>query len=265
MLIRARLTDVLGRSGRPEDAAPGWYQIKNADGENAEIMIFDEIGYFGVSAEQFVNELGRISASTITVKINSPGGDVFDGLAIYNALRGHASKVVTQVEGLAASAASFIAMAGDEIAMHESSFMMVHHPWTFALGNAKDLRAVADILEKIGGSLVDIYAKKSGLPVEDVDKMLTDETWLTAAEARDLSLIDRVLDDNADTPAKAQAFDLSIFSLDKMPAALRDALPQHSATAQAAPAGGDVDPDQLLAFRMRARLKLAEHHDSTAR
>ncbi len=124
---------------------PAWYRIDNKAGEPAALYIFDEINpMWGIGAQQVVDELNGIDASQIDVHINSPGGNVFDGIAIMNALRNHKANITVKVDGLAASIASVIAMAGDEIVMSLGSQMMVHNPSGFAMGDAKTMRELAD-------------------------------------------------------------------------------------------------------------------------
>jgi ATP-dependent Clp protease, protease subunit len=161
-----------------------WYSIKaKADQKTAEISIYDEIGYWGVTAKQFIGDLKAVDATTIKLAINSPGGAVFDALAIYNALRQHPAAVEVTIMGVAASAASVIAMAGDTIVMPENAFMMIHNPLNMAYGNADDLREMADVLDKIGASLIGIYARRTGLPDDEIKALLDAETWLNAEEA----------------------------------------------------------------------------------
>lgn len=160
-----------------------WYSIQAKADQSADISIFDEIGFFGVSAKQFIGDLKAIDAKTIKLAINSPGGSVFDALAMYNALRQHPANVEVTVLGVAASAASLVAMAGDTIVMPENAFMMIHNPLNFAYGNADELREMADVLDKIGASLVATYANRTGLPEDEIKALLDAETWLNAEEA----------------------------------------------------------------------------------
>ena len=160
-----------------------WYSIQAKADQSADISIFDEIGFFGVNAKQFIGDLKAIDAKTIKLAINSPGGSVFDALAMYNALRQHPANVEVTVLGVAASAASLVAMAGDTIVMPENAFMMIHNPLNFAYGNADELREMADVLDKIGASLVATYANRTGLPEAEIKSLLDAETWLNAEEA----------------------------------------------------------------------------------
>lgn len=161
----------------------------------AVLSIYDEIGFWGVQAKDFVNELRAVKSKVLNVEINSPGGDVFAGLAIYNALKSSGKEIVVTVMGVAASAASLIAMAGDRIVMPKNTFMMIHNPWSFAMGNADELRETADTLDKIGGSLLATYASKTGMEESKLAEMLAKDTWLSADEALEMGFATEVVDD----------------------------------------------------------------------
>ena len=173
-----------------------WWDIRaqaNAAGE-VEIRIYNEIGFWGTDAQTFVTQLdaAAANASTIVVAINSMGGDVFDAFAIYNALRRHAGKVKVRVDGVAASAASLIAMAGDEIVMPENALLMIHNAHTVTAGEAKDLRRIADLLDNAGDGILAAYAAKSGQSVDEIRGMMDAETWLTAAQAKEKGFCDTI-------------------------------------------------------------------------
>jgi ATP-dependent Clp protease, protease subunit len=187
---------------------PDWYRIEAQTDDDMEIILYDVIGWPYNDAFDLVRSLSDYKGEKITVRVNSPGGDVFDGLAIFNALREHPAKVTTRIEGLAASMASAIALAGDEVQAHKNSMYMIHDPWVLAIGNQYDLRETADILQKIGGNLLDIYYDKSTIGKRELKAMMKEETWFTAGEAKERKLIDTVLDVGA---AKAK-FDLSMFA-----------------------------------------------------
>lgn len=165
-----------------------YFQMK-ATNNVAQIDIFGDIvseKWFDeeISATSFrdaLKELGDVS--TINLSINSGGGSVFDGIAIYNMLKSHKATVNVYVEGLAASIASVIAMAGDTITMRSGSMMMVHMPWTLSQGNAEEMRKTADTLEKTGDSIVDIYSERTGISSDDIRNIMNEETWLSAEEA----------------------------------------------------------------------------------
>lgn len=191
--------------------SPRWFRVENAaDSESADVYIYDAIAWFGVDVNDLVDELDEITARTINVRINSPGGDVFDGVAIYNALVRHDARIVVHVDGLAASIASVIAMAGDEVRMNEGSFFMIHDPWMLAIGPAEEMRSAADLLDKIGNSIAAIYEKRTGLPRAEITALMNAETWMDAEEARDKGFADAV-EEADDDLAIAASFDLSAF------------------------------------------------------
>ncbi|MFT8757716.1 head maturation protease, ClpP-related [Leuconostoc pseudomesenteroides] len=165
-----------------------YFQMK-ATNNVAQIDIFGDIvsekwldeETSATSFRDALKELGDVS--TINLSINSGGGSVFDGIAIYNMLKSHKATVNVYVEGLAASIASVIAMAGDTITMRSGSMMMVHMPWTLSQGNAEEMRKTADTLEKTGDSIVDIYSERTGISSDDIRNIMNEETWLSAEEA----------------------------------------------------------------------------------
>lgn len=191
---------------------PAWYRIDSKAGEPAALYIFDEINpMWGIGAQQVVDQLKTIDASQIDVHINSPGGNVFDGIAIMNALRNHKARVTVKVDGLAASIASVIAMAGDTITMSLGAQMMVHNPSGFAMGDAKTMRELADTLDKSRASIASIYADRAGGTVDAWGTAMDAETWYTAQEAVDAGLADKI-DDSSQAEDIAAKFDLSIFN-----------------------------------------------------
>ena len=175
-----------GQKGR------GWYTITNLSQTEAEILIYDEIGIFGVTAGDFINELRGLKASTITLRINSPGGDVFDGVVIFNALKRHQANVAVFIDGIAASAASFIAMAGDTVTMMPHSQMVIHEAQGLVIGPADDMRKMADILDKSSDNIASIYAEKAGGTVEEWRARMRKESWFSDQEAVDLGLADGI-------------------------------------------------------------------------
>lgn len=187
-----------------------WFEMKAAaSGEkHTEVMIFDEIGLWGVTAKDFATALKAIPEDhAITVRINSPGGSVFDGYAIFNALKSRAASVTTKVEGLAASMASIVALAGSKVTAAANSMFMIHNPWSGVAGDSEDLRKTADLLDKLTSQLVGIYAGKTKLPEDQVRAAMDAETWFTAAEAKEWGLVDEITDE---IPAVA-SFDVSRF------------------------------------------------------
>ncbi|WP_433592309.1 head maturation protease, ClpP-related [Nocardia sp. CA-145437] len=201
----------LGNRRRAERPSP-WYRIENS-ATSPEVLIYDEIDpWWGVSASTFARDLAQIDADAITVRINSPGGDVYEALAILNTLRGHRAHVTTVVDGLAASAASFIAMAGDEIVIGRNAEIMIHDASVYASGNAEQLRKHADNLDRISDNIASIYAERAGGTVEDWRAVMQAETWFSASEAISAGLADR-LDSVPPTEelAPVARFDLSAF------------------------------------------------------
>jgi len=162
----------------------------NMKNDSAEILLYEDIGgWFGITAESFVKEvksLGKVS--NISLRINSNGGNVFDGLAIHNYLKSHEARVTVEVDGLAASIASIIAMAGDEIRMADNAWMMIHDPWIVTGGTAKELRETADTMEGIRETLLDTYVARSGHDRDAISNMMEEETWLNASDAVEFGL-----------------------------------------------------------------------------
>ncbi|EKH9212908.1 Clp protease ClpP (plasmid) [Vibrio parahaemolyticus] len=172
---------------------PSWYSIKNAaGGEPVTILIYDEIGLWGITAEEFVNQLNGIDAEEIDLRINSPGGSVFEGMAIYNALRRHKAKISTYVDGLAASMGSVIALAGDEVNMAENAYYMIHNPWGGCWGEAKDMRKYAERLDEMREQIANIYQAKTGLDRDAILQAMDDETWYTGKTAQDAGFVDNL-------------------------------------------------------------------------
>ena len=182
-----------GREGEPN------YEFRNqADGEPAEIWIYDVIDeWFGVGPKQIRDDLkaaGKINR--IDVHINSPGGSTFNGNAIYNLLAQHPAQVTVYIDGLAASAASVIAMAGDRIVMPENASMMIHNAWSLVVGPAEDMEAEARLLHKMNTQIAQVYAARTGNSKEQIIEWMSEETWFMGAEAVDAGFADET------TPAK---------------------------------------------------------------
>lgn len=186
-------------------------EVKAADsGEDpATVSILDVIGQDwmgnGVTASRISAILRNIGKRDVVVNINSPGGDYFEGLAIYNILRDHPAKVTVKILGVAASAASVIAMAGDDVQIARAGFLMIHNTWIVAMGDRNALREAADWLEPFDQVAVDIYAARTGLEPKAVAKMLDRETWIGGAEAVDKNFADGFLPADAVTETAKQA------------------------------------------------------------
>ncbi|MFI6530508.1 head maturation protease, ClpP-related [Streptomyces uncialis] len=213
--------DHLTNRAQPRDAARTWYEIRNAsDGDEAELMIYDEVGgWWGTTADQFVAELRSVTAPRLRVRLNSPGGSVFEGIAIANAIRLHPATVTVQVDGIAASIASVIAMAGDRIVMTPQSQLMIHDAAGACLGNAADMDEMAKLLDLQSDNIADAYAARAGGTREEWRERMRAESWYLAQEAVDAGLADELMapthqgddDDDADEPEMQNAWDLSVF------------------------------------------------------
>jgi ATP-dependent Clp protease protease subunit len=185
-------------------------EILNATGSEATVYLYDSIdSYFGLNAEAFVKDFNAITAATIHLRINSPGGDVFDARSIATAIAQHKSDVIAHVDGLAASAASYVAISADRVEMAPGSFLMIHNAWTLAAGVASELRETAILLQKIDGSLTANYAQKTGKPIDQIERWMAAETWFTAEEAVTEGFADNI---SGDADGVDNAWDLSIFA-----------------------------------------------------
>lgn len=171
-----------GAAGRRKDPNAKCEIVARSNG-TAEINLYGEIGPWGVTAEAFKRVLDGVTGDQLILNINSPGGDVFDGLAIFQDLLAHKASVVVRVTGLAASAASIVAMAGEKVEIAEHAFFMIHNAWSYAIGDARAMTARANLLKKIDGELVDIYATRTGGDPSEIKTQMDDETWLTGTEA----------------------------------------------------------------------------------
>jgi ATP-dependent Clp endopeptidase proteolytic subunit ClpP len=186
-----------------------WFTITNlATAPAAEIDIFDEIGLWGVTVKDFASSLKAVPMDRdITLRINSPGGSIFDGYAIFNLLTERRDKVTAKVIGLAASMASIIMLAGKRAIASKNATIMIHNPAAVAFGESKDMRDMADLLDKLQGTLVNTYVSKSGKSEADVKSSMDATTWFTADEAKAWGLIDEVIE-----PVKiAASYDLTRF------------------------------------------------------
>jgi ATP-dependent Clp protease protease subunit len=191
----------------PRNGKKGWYDVRNAFEGVAEISIHDEIGGFGVTAKSFIDEVKALGAvKSLNLHINSPGGSVFEGLAIYNYLKRMDAEITVYVDGLAASIASVIAMAG-KVVLPENAMLMIHNASGVAMGTAEDMLAMAAALEKINASLVTVYTAKTGKDADEIAALMAAETWMTAAEAKEMGFADEIIE-----PVRAAAsFDVSRF------------------------------------------------------
>lgn len=177
------------------------FEIKNKADTKAEIIIYDQIGLDwwgdGVSAKTFQKEMKELPSTVeqIDLRLNSPGGNVFDGVTIYNLLKQHKANVTVYIDGMAASIASIIAMAGDEIIIGEGAMFMIHKPMAGTYGNSVELLDMIDLLDNIENQMINIYKKKVSISDAELQKMILDETWINAEDAINMGFATRLAED----------------------------------------------------------------------
>jgi len=205
---------------RAERKTPTTFKLEHQPGARAaDLLIYGEIGFWGVEALDVARQVEALDVDDLTVRINSPGGDVFDGVAIYNLLKSMDAKVTTVVDGVAASIASLVMLAGDRIEMSPSSMVMVHEAWMMAVGNKRELREASDLLEKIEAStIVPAYTARTGMKSADVMAMLEAETWLSAEEAVEKRFADAVT--GQDAGEAAAKWDFAALGIREVPDAI---------------------------------------------
>ncbi|NUS26052.1 MAG: Clp protease ClpP [Streptomyces sp.] len=260
---RQRLTNLV----QQQPQASSWYRVlRNDSGGPTRVDIYDEIGgswlFGGVSAADFVAELAQINGD-LEVHINSPGGDVFDGLAIYNSLAQRPGNVTTVVDGLAASAASFIAQAGKIRVIAPGAMMMIHDAAGMCYGNAADMRELAELLDKVSDNLASIYADRTGRADGWRDAMKA-ETWYTADEAVAAGLAHKVAERPEEQALAAVAgFDLTVFA--HVPDRLRNSTQGTPGAPAPAAAGLTEDVRSLIGEEIAAQLRAAVAPQITAK
>jgi ATP-dependent Clp endopeptidase proteolytic subunit ClpP len=239
--------------------------VVSEDG-TATLRLYDPIDswgeYWGVSAKEFAQTLDELpdTVTRIELHVNSPGGDVFDGIAIMNALRAHAATVTVIVDGIAASAASFIAASADTLIMAPNSELMIHDAWGLVVGNAADMKQMAELLDHLSNNIASVYARKAGGSTEDWRAAMQRESWFSAEEALAAGLADQV--DGADA---TNSFDLSIFTYagrTSAPAPVVDSTPESH---EPAPPPGETDRSdpQSTPSTPRLRTHLRAQHAMT--
>lgn len=213
---------------RAVKAGHEWYRVEAKADRSATVHIYDEIGFWGTTADDFAREVRALDVDTIDLRLNSPGGSVFDGVAIFNTLLDHKATVNVTVDGVAASIASVIAMAGDSVTMGRGSRMMIHNPMGVVIGNAADMRELANLLDELAKDIAGFYVARAGGDVNQWLASMDAETWYSADEAVAAGLADKVL--GTDPPAEnaARTFDLSAYGFRY---AGRDQAPSPAATA----------------------------------
>jgi ATP-dependent protease ClpP protease subunit len=237
-----------------------WFRIVNrvdaaAGSTFAEVYLYDEIGFYGVSAGQFVAELGALDVDEIDLHVNSPGGEVWDGIAIYNALVNHRASINAYTDGIAASAASVIVMAGDTRVMAKGSQLMIHDAWGLCVGNAAEMAAMATRLDQESDNIAGIYSSRAGGTVKQWRKAMVEETWYNAEEAVAAGLADKVSAParTGDDTAVAARWDLSVYGYkhagrDDAPAPTTGRADRPAAVATTPPPDPDpVDPEPIAA------------------
>ena len=205
-----------------------WFRMQAKEDQTADIYIYDEIGGWGISARRFTEDLISLgNLSHINLHIHSPGGEVFDGIAIYNQLKNHSATITVYIDGLAASMASVIAMVGDTVIMPKNAMMMIHKPWGVSWGDANDMREYADLLDKLENVLIPAYVAKTGKTTEEITAMLEQETWLDGDECVEHGFADKVIE-----PVKAMASLTSkrIEEFSSMPSAIKNQIKPKNTT-----------------------------------
>lgn len=193
-----------------------WYRITNQAADEAEVMLYDEVGgWLGATADEFINDLRGITAPNLLLRVNSPGGSVTEGIAIANALRSHPANVTVQVDGVAASIASVIAMAGDHIRMMPNALLMVHEASGLCVGEAADMIKMAELLDKISDNIAGAYSARAGGTEAEWRQVMKNETWYRGEEAVAAGLADEVVPmpkrGEGDAPEMRKQFDLAAY------------------------------------------------------
>jgi ATP-dependent Clp protease protease subunit len=237
---------VLARLLQDNQAIPKAVRTLRAEssGDEVTVYLYDVIdSYWGVSAKQFALEvLALPDDATLNLRINSPGGDVFEARAMVSALQQFKGRIVTHIDGLAASAASYVALAADEVRMSDGAFMMIHNAWGLVIGNAADLRETADLLDKVDASIVSDYHRRTGKAEDEIAALMAAETWFTATEAKEFGFVDEIV--GAERVEDAARWDVSAYA--KAPRAV------------AAKTIEDEQESDDALIRARARLSIVE-------
>lgn len=216
-----------------------------------EILLYDVIGedlFGGTSAQMFAEDLRAAGDGIreIHLRVNSPGGNVFDGIAIYNTLLSHGATITAQVDGIAASIASVIIMAASEIAIGENAIIMIHNPHVLTAGDANDMRKMAETMDKIKTSMITAYRRHADLSVKEIGALMDAETWMSAKEAVDNGFAEKIITPEGDEADLAANLDISRFRN----------VPQQLAARIAAKASSTIPPAHLATERDRQRQRL---------
>lgn len=188
---------------------PDWYKVEAISDDDAEVLLYDYIGWPFNEAGEFVRILSGLKQKNIVIRINSLGGDVWDANAIHNAIKSHPSKPITRIESIAASAASYIAVAGSQRQAYKNTTGMIHEPMVGFFGNQYEIEDVKSVLSQISDIMVDMYADNTNVGKRELKDMMKAETWMNAKTMKEKGFIDTIIE--AGKPIKAQ-FDLSIYA-----------------------------------------------------
>ena len=186
--------------------------LVQSSNDQATVYVYDVIDdLWGINADNFAREINALNVSTLHVRINSPGGDVFTARAMQTTLSQHPAAVIAHVDGLAASAATFLAMAASKVHISEGAFFMIHKSWAFTVGNAEELRTQANLMDVVDSNIANDYSRRTGINYQEVLRMMDDETWLSAQQAVDKGFADEVISIVADRHVDNKFFDLSAY------------------------------------------------------
>ena len=197
-------------------------KIKNLHNDTTEILLYGVVDRYEISAKAVADQLKTIRTNNIIVGLDSPGGDVFEGIAIYNLFKNHNAHIEMRIDSLAASIMSYIALAGDKITISDNSYFMIHEVSSAVFGTSRDMRQQADTMDKVQDMLVKSYSEKTGITEENILKMLIDETWFNAEQARTAGFVDEIIN----AQSVENNFDLSVFN--NVPKVLKNELKTRS-------------------------------------
>lgn len=257
--IRVRTGELKASKGelmhRPDGAHFDVYALAGEDVTT--IDVYDVIGDGGLSARMFREALNAVRTSTIVLRINSPGGSVFDAVAMYNDLVAHPARIEVQIVGLAASAASLLAMAGDSIEIADNAFIMIHNTWTVVAGDTREMASAARTLERFDAAFARTYSSRAGISTAEAAELMNAETWLDAGDAVDMGFADRTTDTTEEVNG---CFDLSSYV--NAPSALRGSgnkAPRPAANKQIEAAAPDLSPIAAALARLEANMRGAQN------
>ena len=228
--------------------------IKMKADDSAEVLVYDVIGediFGGISAKEFRAQIKDVKAKSLNVRINSPGGSVVEGAAMMTALDEFKGEITVDIDSMAASAASVLAMAGDKVRMASNALMMIHDPYSMVMGGADEMRRTADLLDKVKGQIIDAYMRRSKKNRKELSKMMGDETWFTGAEAVAAGLADEA----TGAQALAASFDMSKFPYRKTPQLPAQMLATQARLTRLAALAGPVVRNAATVLKPRAQME----------